>query len=194
MVDVLPQQGETSPSLAWRGALTDLETRAIDAAIIPTDEVPARFIAKNLYEEDFVLAMRSGHPLADKPTLRSYCAAQHLVVSKSGDGAGFVDAALEERGLARHVGITAPNFMFALALLAQTDLVTAIPRRFGAIHAARFGSVCTEAPIDLPRFKLSLVTPKAAIGDSGLAWLAGLLAEVADLHRWPTGASSAPKA
>src|SRR5690349_17817859 len=53
----------------WQDSLHDLEARALDVAVIPVDEVPARFVARSLYEEDFVVAMRAGHPFADDPSL-----------------------------------------------------------------------------------------------------------------------------
>jgi hypothetical protein len=61
--------------------------------------------------------------------------------------------------------------MFALAVVAETDLISALPRRFAAIHAARFGVVGLEAPLPLDRFRLNAVAPKAAMMDVGLAWL-----------------------
>ena len=68
----------------------------MDIAIIPSDHIPARFHAV-LYEEDFVIAVRAGHPFADDPTLDRYCEMQHLVVSLSGDRHGFVDELLASR-------------------------------------------------------------------------------------------------
>ncbi len=91
---LLPTQGETSPDRAWRGALADLEARAMDIAIVPTDQFPPRFHGRVLFEEDFVLAMRAGHPFARAPTLDRYCAMRHLVVSLTGDPFGFVDRVL----------------------------------------------------------------------------------------------------
>lgn len=65
---------------SWRDAFADLETRAADIAVIPSDDIPARFHRQVLYEEDFVLAMRAGHPFAADPSLDRYCQMQHLVV------------------------------------------------------------------------------------------------------------------
>jgi DNA-binding transcriptional LysR family regulator len=168
---LLPKQGEQDPSLAWRDALGEHESRAMDLAIMPTADVPARFTAHPLYEEDFVIAMRGKHPLARKLPLERYCAAQHLVVSETGDAYGFVDAALTKRKLSRRVALTVPNFMFALATLADTDLISALPRSFVAMHGARFGVVAREPDLKLPHFKLTLVTPTVALKDAGLAWL-----------------------
>jgi|SRR5215211_6672712 len=172
---LLPVQGEMSPERAWRSAFSDLEARAMDIAIIPSDDIPARFHQRTLYEEDFVVAARVGHPFADSPTLDRYCEMHHLVVSLTGDAYGFVDRVLAERGRSRRIALTVPNFMFALAVTAETDLISALPRRFAAMHAARFGVVGLEAPLPLDRFRLNAVAPKSAMMDVGLAWLFDML-------------------
>jgi DNA-binding transcriptional LysR family regulator len=176
---LLPTQGEITLSRAWRGALSDLEARAMDIAVIPNSDVPARFQARSLGEEDFVLAMRPGHPFLAEPTLGSYCQMQHLVVSLSGDPYGFVDEVLARSGHARRVALTVPNFMFALAVIAGTDLVTALPRQFAQRHAAQFGVVCADPPLPLGRFQISAIIPHAALADTGLAWLYDALGRAA---------------
>jgi DNA-binding transcriptional LysR family regulator len=172
---LLPVPGETSPERAWRSALGDLEARATDIAIIPSDDIPVRFRTQTLYEEDFVIAMRAGHPFAKVPTLDRYCAMQHLVVSHTGDAHGFVDRVLAEHGRARRIVLTVPNFMFALAVIAETDLVSALPRRFVELHAARFTVVGVDAPLPLGHFRLNSIAPKVAMMDAGLAWLFDVL-------------------
>jgi DNA-binding transcriptional LysR family regulator len=123
--------------------------------------------------------MRTGHRFARDPTLERYCEMQHLVVSYTGDPHGFVDEALAKRGRTRRIALTVPNFMLALAIVAETDLVTALPRRFAAMHAARFGILGLDAPLALPGFRVNAVAPKVAMMDAGLAWLFGLLADSA---------------
>lgn len=178
---LLPTAGESSPDRAWQTAFTDLESRAMDVAVIPTDQVPARFSTRLLYEESFVLAMRSGHPLRRKPTLERYCAAEHLVVSLTGDPHGFVDELLARSGVARRVALTVPNFMFALAVISQTDLICALPARFAEAHADRFGIVVAEAPLPLGQFRLNIVTPEVAMMDAGIAWFVQQLQATAAL-------------
>lgn len=168
---LLPTQGETSPERAWRSAFAELEAREMDIAIVPSDDIPLRFHQRTLYEEDFVVAMRTGHRFADDPSLDRYCEMQHLVVSLTGDAHGFVDRVLAEQNRSRRIALTVPNFMFALAVIAQTDLICALPRRFADMHASRFGVVGLEAPLALGRFRLNAVAPKVAMMDMGLAWL-----------------------
>lgn len=176
----LPRQGETAPEAAWRDTFAELDARVIDLAIVPTGAVPARFATRTLFDEDFVVAASAKHAWLTKPTLAAFCAARHLVVSAAGDPHGFVDAALAERGLSRRVTLTAPNFMLALAMLAETDLIAAVPRRFFDLHGARFKLACAKPPLPLPRFALTMAAPKPALQDAGLAWLLEILAAIGD--------------
>lgn len=183
VLQLLPQPGESSPERAWRSAFSELEARDMDLAIMPVEEIPLRFDKRLLYEEDFVVVARDGHALARSPTLEHYCEAQHVVVSHSGDPSGFVDDLLAREGRSRRVALTVPNFMFALAAAAGTDLVTAVPRRFAALHAARFGLATLESPLRLPPFRLHAVVPRAAMMDAALAWLWGMLEAPAATRR-----------
>jgi DNA-binding transcriptional LysR family regulator len=180
---LLPLAGERSSERAWRGAFTELEARALDVAIVPTDLIPPRFHQSLLYEEDFVVAMRSGHPSAARLTLERYCAARHLVVSLTGEADGFVDTILEQHGRKRRVALTVPNFMMALATLAETDLLAALPHRFAATYAARFGVVWRPPPMPLEHSRLTAVAPAAAMRDAGLAWLLDKLGKASNTQR-----------
>lgn len=168
---LLPAQGETSPERVWRMALADLESRSLDVAIIPSDVIPTRFARRCVYEERFVVAARKGHPFAKNPTLESYCQMQHLVVSQSGDPHGFVDELLAKEGRSRRIGLTVPNFMLALAVLAESDFVGALPERFVSLHAKRFGILSLDMPLRLAPYRLNAVTSKAAMMDAGVAWM-----------------------
>lgn len=167
---MLPVAGEVAGERAWRNAFSDLESRAVDVAVIPSDHVPARFAMRPLYEERFVLGMRAGHPLRRRLTLERYCAAEHLVVSMTGDPRGFVDEVLAGSGHARRVALTVPNFMFALTVIAESDLICALPARFAAAYAQRLGLVVVEAPIPLGGFRLNAIVPEVAMMDGGVAW------------------------
>lgn len=177
---LLPVADEMQPERAWRETFRELETPALDIAVIPLDYCPARFEKRTLYEEDFVLAMRAGHPFLASPTLDSYCASRHLVVSLSGDARGFVDEALAAHGRARRVALTAPNFMFACAIVAESDFICAVPRRFAALYAQQFGFSIAEPPFPLGSFRLNAFAPKAALIDAGVGWLFDQIADVGE--------------
>jgi DNA-binding transcriptional LysR family regulator len=156
---------------AWEGLLPILEAREIDLAILPLDEVPARFSARVLYREDFVAVFRQGHPFASDPSLEHYCAMRHLLVSQAGHFFGFVDETLERLRRARQVAVTVPNFIMGLAILAESDLIGAMPRRLADLYAGRFGLATAELPLPAPSNDICLVAPNSALMDTGVAWL-----------------------
>lgn len=174
---LMPQPGAMSPESAWRQVFSDLDARTMDVAVLPVDAAPARFAVQTMFREDFVIAARSGHAWLEKPTLSRFLAADHVLVSQTGDPNGFVDIALAERGLQRRVALTAPNFMLALALIAQSDFLVAIPRSLFALHGPRFRLRCAKPPFKLPIFDISAVAPRPALQDAGVSWLVGSLAK-----------------
>jgi DNA-binding transcriptional LysR family regulator len=175
---LLPPQGTRSFERAWEPIISDLEARAMDIAIAPLDDIPSRFVVRTLYEEDFVMVARVGHKFANDPTLERFCEMQHLLVSLTGDAYGFVDEALARQGLSRRIALTVPNFMMALALIAETDLIGALPRKLVAMHAQRFGLTSVEAPLPPMLYRIRAIAPKVALMDVGLAWLFDVLGQV----------------
>jgi DNA-binding transcriptional LysR family regulator len=172
---LLPPEAGRADSSAWEPVFALLDGRVIDLAIAPFGQVPPRFATQDLREEDFAIVSRRGHPFARSPGLREYCAASHLVVSLTGDPRGFVDQALADRGLSRRVALTVPGFFMALAVVAETDLLAAVPRTFACAHARRAGLAVSEPPLPLRRFQVRVVVPAGALGDPGLAWLRSTL-------------------
>jgi DNA-binding transcriptional LysR family regulator len=101
------------------------------------------------------------------------------VVSVTGDPVGMVDQELAKRGVSRRVMLTVSNFMQALAIAAETDLVTAVPRQFALKHAARYQAAISEPPFPFLSSPLRAIAPAVATRDAGLAWLLDLLEQTA---------------
>jgi DNA-binding transcriptional LysR family regulator len=185
--------GDGRPGVApWERACAELESRTLDLAIGPFDAVPARFASESLGEEDFVIVSRRGHRFTRAPGLDSYCAASHLVVSQTGDARGFVDRALAGLGRSRRVALTVPSFFMALAIVADTDLLAAVPRSFARVQGARAGLAVIEPPLPLPRFQLRMILPAGGLTDAGLAWLCSAIRQGAGL-REATPPPSSPR-
>jgi DNA-binding transcriptional LysR family regulator len=171
VVQLLPREGETSIERAWQNAVDRVESRALDIAIVPFDNVPVRFAKRHLFDDRFVIALRAGHPAAALCSLQAYSELQHVVVSTDGDARGFVDEVLAASGLSRRVVLTVPNFHQALSLLAETDFVAAVPERFASLHAERFGLTSILPPVDLGTFPMTALASEASLADEGVAWL-----------------------
>ena len=73
----MPQHHGRPTSQVWQTTLTELDAQRLDIAVLPIGPPPPRFAERLLFEEDFVVAMRKGHPLARKPSLAAYLAARH---------------------------------------------------------------------------------------------------------------------
>jgi DNA-binding transcriptional LysR family regulator len=175
LLHLMPEQRGGSGDESWQASLEKLEKRHIDVAVLPLRAVPPRFEARRLFDDDFVVAMRKGHRFARSPSLTAYCRAQHLLVSLSGDPHGSVDELLAKSGLKRRVAMTVPTFMMALAHLASSDLIAALPRRLVANHAVRFGLVSAELPIKRKPDQVLAIATRAAMMDDGISWLMGVL-------------------
>lgn len=160
-------------------ALADLDARQMDLVIQPIVNVPPRFVAARLYDEEFCIALRAGHPLGKRPSLARYCDASHVLVSATGDAFGNVDIELKKLGRARRIAATVPNFMLALALVAETDLVAAVPRA-AAEHARKLGVQLVDPPAPLApltRSAINVIASRAALDDAGVAWLFRMISE-----------------
>ena len=84
-----------------------------------------------LYDGEYVCVMRKDHPLARGPlTLDRYCAARHMLVSFSGRPYGFVDESLAALGRERHLVLTVNQFFTAGRVVADSNLLTVLPRHF----------------------------------------------------------------
>jgi DNA-binding transcriptional LysR family regulator len=158
----------------FEAALSELDERTLDLAIVPLSDIPVRFASRKLYDEDFVL-VRRGRSAARRMTLAQYCAAPHLVVSASGDPTGMVDQELARRNARRRVMLTVSNFMQALAIVAESDLVTALPRQFALRNAPRYPVNISEPPFPFLSSPLRAVVPEVATRDGGIAWLLEVL-------------------
>jgi DNA-binding transcriptional LysR family regulator len=180
VLHIVPSFRQSLDEGPWDHVLAMLESRELDLAILPWITSPARFATRPLpgSEDRLVAVTRADHPYARDPSVDSYCAARHLVVSVRGDPVVATDAALAELGRSRRVVMTAPNFTSALFLAAESDLVVSLPQSLVVAHGARFGLVATPLPFDVAPSNIVAVTPRAALQDAGVAWLVDLVASI----------------
>jgi DNA-binding transcriptional LysR family regulator len=162
-------------------SISDLDARAIDLAVAPFDDIPARLFTRTLYDEEFVVAARRGHPILASPTLAHYCEMRHLLIAPRGDPRGLVDDLLAQRGFARRIVLAVPNFMLGIEVVSRTDLISMLPQRFVAMHAEQFGVAWVPSPLSIGIQPVMAVAPKAAMMDAGIAWLFDVLGRAAQV-------------
>lgn len=189
---LLPQLGARlraeSPNIDLRVVYADdplgmklLDEDAVDLAIAPFENPSAQFQRQPLLEPaGFLCTMRRGHPLANqKLTLETFAETPQLLISRTGDPTGFVDAILAELGVQRRVAFTVPSFLLAPIVLAKTDYIAVLPRRLVAMFQDTFDLVAFEPPFPQRQFAVGMLWHQRLNNDSGLSWLRTMLMEVA---------------
>lgn len=186
-IDIGTRQIMPNVALArpWDTVFQELDARRIDLGMVTFGDVPGRFVARHLYDEQFAVIGRTGHPFFDDPSLDAYCAAHHVVVSTTAEPATVTGTALAALGRTRRVQLTVPTFVMALATVAETDLLGMVPGSLAAQYAARFGLAVAPSPFDQVPSALHLVAPRVALMDEGLSWLMGRIEHLTRSAAWP---------
>ena len=138
------------------------------------------FLHHRLFQGDYVCAMRRGHPLAKGTlTLDRFCAARHMLVSFSGRAYGFIDEALGALDRSRRVVLTVNQFFTAGKIVAQSDLLTVLPRHFVNVTGFADQLVLRELPFVSPTIQVDAVWHQRKDSSSAHAWLRTQVAELA---------------
>ena len=174
------------------GLLIDLDNTAVDLAIGVFDTVPTRLTATPLFHEQLVWIIAAHHPLADAGLDAERLAAlPHVTIRASRpfepSRALFADGELESRSVNEIAAANSPidpdvavyDSVTAAAIVARTDLVALVPRRV-AKRAAADGNVrILDATPGRDGIALAMLWHSKFDGDAGLAWLRGLLLDLA---------------
>lgn len=143
-LDVIPTDREQS--------LTMLDTGHLDIAIGWFANVPIRFTATMLFQEDFVCLCRQGHPILaiDEPieisTILSY---PHLVVSAVGDRKAIFDLMLARIGQQRDAKISVSNFSIVPNILRESDMIGVFTERVSNALAIEFNLATLPVPLGI---------------------------------------------
>lgn len=145
--------------------LSDMTARAQSGAALG-------FEAQQLYLGQYMCVMRRDHPLAAQPlTLDAFCAARHLLVSFSGRPWGFVDGALSAMGRERRIVLTVNQFFTAGRVVANSDLLTVLPRHFFSVTGAGDQLVMLDLPMALPLVRVDAIWHRRLHSAPAYAWL-----------------------
>ncbi len=106
---------------------------------------------EQLYSGKYLCVMRKDHPLAEGDlTLDSYCAADHVLVSFSGRARGLADESLAQLGRVRKIRLTVNQFFTAGRIVANSDLLTVLPRHLIAATGMTDSVITKDLPYPMP--------------------------------------------
>lgn len=154
-------------------ALADLTARAQAGELLA-------FNHQRLYTGEYVCVMRRDHPLARGPfSLNRYCSARHLLVSFSGRAFGFIDEALALLGRERRVVLTVNQFFTAGKVVANSDLLTVLPRHFVKVTGISDQLALRVLPFAVPPVHVDALWHDRTHRDTAHQWLRSAITTVA---------------
>lgn len=165
-------------------ALKRLDKQESDFALLPAGVVPPGYGLLEMSGIEFVLMMRPSHPLARGAiTLERYCQYPHLIVTVTGNARSDVDEMLDRHGLRRRVAMTINSFANGVGIVAQSDMVFAVPRTFADSHAPLADLVVRDAPFDdrYRFYKSALVWNKKLTDHPALRWFRQTIEHAANI-------------
>lgn len=148
-----------------------LERGDVDLFVGAAEDGSPELISQTLFQEEFMTAQRRNHPRGrGLLTIDQFCDAEHLLISTAGGHfSGMIDDALAEIGRERRVSVSLQSYALAPLVLASTDCICTLPKRF----LERFPDTLELFPPPLPVsvFGMSLFWHPRMRTDPAHMWL-----------------------
>ena len=155
----------------------DMEAGRIDLAIGHLPGLKSGFYQQVLYRDAYVCMARSDHPrVRRRITLKQFLAESHLLVRPPGTGGtSAIETALARLGQRRRIALTVPHFHAAQRILAATDLVGVLSRRYVALdRCARVRTM--PVPFDVAEIVVRQFWHERSHHEPGNRWLRSFVA------------------
>ena len=165
----------------------DLMLGAFDLA--PGDRSPRGFKRQLLCEERYVLVGRTGNPALKLP-FKLDLALPQLHVSPRGGTEGRFD---RRTRLKRNVVLFMPHYLAAPWILAESDLLAALPERVARTFAERFPLTVVPLPVEADRLRIQQLWHPARQDDPSHRWLRAEVLAAARADALTRGASPPPR-
>lgn len=151
----------------------------VDLMVAGLGHGPGDLRQRPLFEDDFLTAQRKGHPRGTgRLDLDAFCALDHLLISSDGAGfSGLVDEALARLGRTRRVTVSIQSYALAPVILANSDCVCTLPRRF--LERFTHDLDVQPPPLALAPARLAALWHPRNHEDPGHQWFRECLYEIA---------------
>lgn len=162
----------------------------VDLWIGPDGSIPSGTRRQYLFDDQFLCAVRRGHPVlasterrkrktqvhpAPAISIAAYAALSHIQVAPRGTPGGPVDTALALLSLRRRVAVRTPSFLAAPWLVSRSDLVLTGPSRLIRALEGPFGLVTFAVPVPVPGFRIFQAWHPRVQEDAAHRWFRGLV-------------------
>jgi DNA-binding transcriptional LysR family regulator len=156
--------------------LDQLDAGTVELALETLTEGGERFKCVGLLEDDYVAILSSDHPLTSeqKLSVEHIAGLPNITITSSGDDTQFVDDALAEHGLARHVWASVPLHSL-LSILIGSRALAVVPRRVAADFVCTSPLIICPLPFVSPRVSLAMIWHRRLDHHPAHRWLRATL-------------------
>ncbi|EGT5761899.1 LysR family transcriptional regulator [Cronobacter sakazakii] len=160
-------------------ALNELLAGEMDLALgfsAPEDIRHAELDEINWLEDDYVVISSARRA---KLTFEDYLAARHVVVTPWNEKQGVLDSQLEKMGYTRHIALKTPSMLGAPFIVAESDLLMALPRFAAQKLLPATNLKIFELPFEVPSFEVKIYSHQRSGKRGATDWLKRVLQALA---------------
>jgi DNA-binding transcriptional LysR family regulator len=167
-------------ALDKREAFDQLDSGDLDLVFSSFNSVPKRIRRERLFTDAYVCVVRREHARRTLQAidLETYVTTPHILVTLAGDDRGIVDEALAKLGRRRRVALTVPNTYLIPRLVAETGMISHLPRRIAAEVLRGSNLLMLPPPIALPEWHIDMYWRAASASDATASWIRSRLSEI----------------
>jgi DNA-binding transcriptional LysR family regulator len=175
----LPVELEVTP-LTRESVVHELASEQADFAPDAIPLADPRVITMKVLEDEFVCAVRDGHPAAGRRlTLAQYLALDPVHASSRRQGVGQLDLALKRLGRQRRIVLRTPYQLSLPHIVAMSDYAASIPRSLAVFHRLR----ALPLPCETPAAETFAAWHKSANADGASLWFREMLQQLVPAAR-----------
>ncbi|TQQ89366.1 LysR family transcriptional regulator [Cronobacter sakazakii] len=112
-------------------------------------------------------------------TFEDYLAARHVVVTPWNEKQGVLDSQLEKMGYTRHIALKTPSMLGAPFIVAESDLLMALPRFAAQKLLPATNLRIFELPFEVPSFEVKIYSHQRSGKRGATDWLKRVLQALA---------------
>lgn len=160
-------------------ALTELLAGEVDLALgfsTPDEARHPELEEITWFEDEYVVICNQNRT---QLTLEDYLAARHLVVTPWNEKRGVLDLQLEQMGYIRQIAIKTPSMLSAPFIVAESDLLMAIPRLAAEKLLPSINIKVFALPFEIPSFEVKVYSHKRSGKRNATNWLKSVLQQLA---------------
>ncbi|ELY6085793.1 LysR family transcriptional regulator [Cronobacter sakazakii] len=160
-------------------ALNELLAGEMDLALgfsAPEDIRHAELDEINWLEDDYVVISSARRA---QLTFEDYLAARHVVVTPWNEKQGVLDSQLEKMGYTRHIALKTPSMLGAPFIVAESDLLMALPRFAAQKLLPATNLRIFELPFEIPSFEVKIYSHQRSGKRGATDWLKRVLQALA---------------